>query len=302
MDLQFVRAEASAAAAARGRGLVCGLTESFALVGHTARKWPHPRIVRWLGSCCVPPVPMIERAIRKLARRCGLNLPFRGVVCAEQVRTIYIEPDWHARITVKKTLVFLEQPGERDLYDTYSVGHGERLEQLAYDSPDAMQVAREDRKDGSVVIYWQPRVDIIPYALYMHQDTWVPPTAYKQAAIFAEYRSDGRTGVAVTEIVTPMTFEAAVVFERPRWPRLTSERALVQYAMDRLDGSGDRPVITSDGKRLEWRIEGPKPGVPYVCVVFHQHGVAEWQERFKTATLLGRLTALVTRARRLLPV
>ncbi|MGH9311917.1 MAG: hypothetical protein ACRD09_10565 [Vicinamibacterales bacterium] len=244
---------------------------------------------------------MIERAFRKLARRCGIQLPFRGVVCAEQVRTIYIETDWRARITVKKTLVFLEPPGERDLFDTYSVGPGERLEHLAYDSPDAMQVAREDRKDGSVVIFWQPRAEIIPYALYTHQDTWVPPTMYKQAAIFAEYRGEGRTGAAVTEIVTPMTFEAAVVFERPRWPRLTSERTLVKYALDRLQENAERPSITPDGKRLEWRIEGPRAGASYLCVAFHEQGLLEWQERLSAATLAGRVTQLLSRAKRLLP-
>jgi hypothetical protein len=244
---------------------------------------------------------MVAGVLRNLARRVGVNLPFAGVVCAEQVRTIYIETDWRARITVKKTLVFLESPGERDLWDTYSAGPGERLETLAYDSPDGMQVAREDRKDGSVRIYWQPRMDIIPYALYTHQDTWVPPTMYKQAAIFSEYRGEARTGVVVTEIVTPMTFEAAVVFERPRWPRLTSVRALVQYALERLKETMDPPPISPDGKRLEWRIDGPRAGTSYLCVAFHQHGVSEWEERLKSATLAGRLTALVGRAKRLLP-
>jgi hypothetical protein len=244
---------------------------------------------------------MVARVVRDLARRCGIRLPFRGVVCAEQVRTIYIETDWRARITNKKTLVFLDAPGERDLWDTYSVGSGERLEHLAYDSPDGMQIAREDSKDGSVVIFWQPRSDIIPYALYTHQDTWVPPTLYKQAAIFAEYKSEGRTGVAVTEIVTPMTFEAAVVFQRPRWPRLTSERALVKYALDQIKENAERPSITPDGKRLEWRIEGPRSGVSYLCVAFHEQGVAEWEDRLKMATLAGRIGALVTRAKRLIP-
>jgi hypothetical protein len=244
---------------------------------------------------------MVAGIVRKVARRVGVNLPFSGVVCAEQVRTIYIETDWRARITVKKTLVFLEYPGERDLWDTYSAGPGERLDTLAYDSPDGMQVAREDRKDGTVVIYWQPRVDITPYALYTHQDSWVPPTMYKQAAIFAEYRGEARTGSVVTEIITPMTFEAAVVFERPRWPRLTSERALVEYALERLKESTDPPPISPDGKKLEWRIDGPRPGASYLCVAFHQHGVNEWEERLKTVTLAGRINALVGRAKRLLP-
>ena len=219
---------------------------------------------------------MVGEIVRKLPRRCGINLPFSGVVCAEQVRTIYIETDWRARITVKKTLVFLEYPGERDLSATYSTGPGERLDTLAYDSPDGMQVAREDRKDGTVVIYWQPRVDITPYAYACIRGFVGAADDYKQAAIFAEYRGEPRTGAVVTEILTPMTFEAAVVFERPRLALLTSERSLVQYALERLKESIDPPPISPDGKKLEWRIDGPRAGAGYLCVAFHQHGISEW--------------------------
>ena len=249
----------------------------------------------------LPACPYGRRNASESGQAVGVNLPFGGVVCAEQVRTIWIETDWRARVRSTRTLVFLEHPGERDLRDIYTAGPGLRFESLAYDSPDAIQVTREKRRDGSVLIYWQPRVHIMPFALYKHQDTWVPPTSHQQAAIFSEYRGEGKTGVVTTEIVTPLTFETAMVFERPRWPMLTSELALVKYAFKHLEETRDPPPIAPDGKRLEWKINGPRRGARYVCVAFHEHGVSEWQEKLKSATLSGRLTALVGRAKRLLP-
>lgn len=237
---------------------------------------------------------MVTRLFRDLARRCRIEIPFGGVICPELVRTIWIENDWRARVSVKRQLVFLEHPGERDLRDIYPAGPGEDLDQLAYDSPDAIELSREKRRDGSLAVYWQPRGPITPYALYEHQDSWVPPTSHQQAAIFAEYRTEGKTGVVGTEIITPQTFETAVAFERPRWPRLTSDQALVKYAFKLLESNmGDRPTIANDGKRLEWTIVGPKARASYVCVAFHEGGVAEWQERMKNMTIFGRARRLV---------
>jgi hypothetical protein len=238
---------------------------------------------------------MVPRWFRDLARRCRIEIPFGGVVCPELVRTIWIETDWRARVSNKRTLVFLEHPGERDLRDIYTAGPGFDIERFAYDSPDALEVTREKRRDGSVVVYWQPRGPVTPFALYEHQDSWVPPTRHQQAAIFAEYRAEGKTGMVTTEIITPQTFETAIAFERPRWPLLTSDLALVKYAFKQLEANeGDRPEIAPDGKRLEWKIAGPRRGARYVCVAFHEHGVAEWQEKLKSLTIFGRARRMVT--------
>jgi hypothetical protein len=103
-----------------------------------------------------------------------------------------------------------------------------------------------------------------------------------------------RTGALVLEMLTPAAFETAVVFKRPRWPRLTSERSVMQHALRALDGnSGERPVISEHGRRLEWRMVGPKAGDRYICVVFHAHGVAQWQDRLKATSLAGRFRQMV---------
>jgi hypothetical protein len=242
---------------------------------------------------------MLTGWLRNGPRRLGIHLPFGGVICAEQVKSIWIDNDWRARITTKKTLVFLSEPSDGDLHDSYTLGEGQTLERVVYDSPDAVEITRERRRDDTVVIYWRPRGPITKYALYVHQDTWIPPTPYQQSAIFTEYRCEGRTGAFAAEIVTPLAFEMAVAFKRPRWPRLTNPRALVKYAMKFLEaGAADagaaRPAITNNSKRVEWRIVGPKPGDRYVCVAFHQHGLADWEERLREGTVLGRARKLVS--------
>jgi hypothetical protein len=103
-----------------------------------------------------------------------------------------------------------------------------------------------------------------------------------------------RTGSLVLEMITPAAFETAVVFRRPRWPRLNTEHRVIQYALRALERqAGEQPVITEHGRRLEWRMAGPRRGDRYICVVFHAHGVAQWQDRLKSMSLVGRLRALM---------
>jgi hypothetical protein len=236
--------------------------------------------------------------LRNALSRGGIRLPFGGVICAEHLKSIWIENDWRARVTTKRTLVFLSQPNDGDLCDSYTLGAGQTLERVVYESPDAVEISREQRRDDTVVVYWRPRGPITKYALYVHQDTWIPPTPYQNAAIFTEYRCEGKTGTFATEIVTPLAFETAVAFKRPRWPRLTNQRALVKYALKCLgneaETEAERPSITDNGKRVEWRVVGPKPGDRYVCVAFHRHGLADWEERLRDATVLGRAKKLVS--------
>lgn len=241
---------------------------------------------------------MLTGWLRNALSRWGIHLPFGGVICAEHVKSVWIENDWRARVTTKRTLIFLSQPSDGDLRDSYTLATGQTLERVVYESPDALEITRAQQRDDTVVIYWRPRGPITKYALYVHEDTWIPPTPYQQAAIFTEYRCEGKTGAFAAEIVTPLAFETAVAFKRPRWPRLSNQRALVKYALKCLEtgaeSSAPRPAITNNSTRVEWRIVGPKPGDRYVCVAFHQHGMADWQERLRDATVLGRARKLVS--------
>ena len=60
---------------------------------------------------------------------------------------------------------------------------------------------------------------------------------------------DKRTGHFLCELITPQMFEAAVVFERPRWPLLNTERRVMRYALKQIEAGGGRPSICDNGRR-----------------------------------------------------
>jgi len=231
---------------------------------------------------------MIKRSLRHVLRRCGFVMPFREMICTDDVKTVCFGPEMRAKVTVRRMLVFLDVPERGDLYDTIPVEAGTDAKDAFYSSPDAVEISRE-RRGTDVLVRWRPKTPIIPYGIYMHEYVWNPPGTQQGAALYTEIRSEMRTGLLVLEMLTPGTFETAVVFRRPRWPRLASERRLIKYALRQLDAAAERPRITDGGKRLEWKRPGPKAGECYICVAFHAYGVAQWQERLKATSFVGRL-------------
>lgn len=231
---------------------------------------------------------MIKRSLRRVLRRCGIDIPFRQMICTDDVKSVCIGSEMGAKVTVRRMLVFLDLPETGDLHDTIPVEAGTDPKSAFYASPDAVEIGRE-RRGSAVLVRWRPRSLIIPYGIYMHEYVWHPPGTYGGPALYTEIPCDMRTGMLVFEMLTPGTFQTAIVFRRPRWPRLTTERSLVKYALRRLDAAGERPVITDAGKRLEWKLAGPKVGDRYICVAFHANGVAQWQERLRATSFVGRL-------------
>ena len=232
---------------------------------------------------------MIERWLRRALRSCGLDLPFPHVICPEDVKTIAFGRDSGAKVTVQRTLVFLEAPEAGDLHDTILEPGGAGA---LYASPDALEISRKPR-GRTTLVSWRPRAAVTPFALYSHEFSWNASGSYGDPAVYAEVTCELRTGVLVLEMLTPGTFETAIVFKRPRWPRLSSDRSVIKYVMTQLDQKNERPVIADYGKRLQWRIMGPKVGDKYICVAFHQYGVAQAQGRLKETSFLGRLRHLV---------
>lgn len=232
------------------------------------------------------------RWIRRVLKRCGIALPFSGVICPEQIKTIAIDADWRAQISVRQTLVFLTPPDAGDLHDTCAIAPGTPLEDFRLSSPDASETGRHKRGRDHVVIDWSPRGRVVPYALYDHQYTWSPAGLHAQPAFCSEFRCEMRTGTFVLEILAPAPFEAAVVFERPRWPRLNTERRLMKYALKQLEGEVDRAATVEQG-RVEWKILEPRIGARYICVAFQFNGIALWQDRLKRESLVGRVRQLI---------
>lgn len=232
------------------------------------------------------------RWIRRGLKRCGIALPFSSVICAEHIKSICVDPEWRAQINVRQTLVFLDVPETGDLHDSCVIAPGTPLEDFLRRSPDSAETHRRKRGRDQVVVDWVPRARVIPYALYDHQYSWSPAGSHAQPAFCSEFQCEMRTGTFVLEIVAPGAFEAAVMFERPRWPRLNTERRLMKYALKQLEGDAQH-ASTVDQGRVEWKILEPQIGTKYICVAFQFNGIALWQDRLKKASLVGRVRQLI---------
>lgn len=237
---------------------------------------------------------MFARAIRSALRRIGIRLPFNGVICPEWNKTICIEGDWRARVITTRTLVFTEPPRPGDLSDPFPIEPGAPLEILFYDSPDATEVSRKKRDPHTLVISWLPNAPVTRYALYRHEDTWVHPVSHKRSAIAAHYRCEMKTGAFGIEFITPGLFESGVAFRPPRWKRLRTERSLMKHALAQLqDPAAARPQIEDGGRRAGWRVDGPRLGDTFIFVLFHEHGVVEWERLIQESSLSGRAKRLI---------
>jgi len=232
--------------------------------------------------------------IRPALRTCGIPLVPASVICPEHNKTVTIERDGRARVDVRETLVFLHQPHSGDLSDTCTIDAQSPLTSFIRQSPDAIDVRQSLQGKGAVAVEWKPKDAVVPYALYDHQYSWFAPGSHSQPALFAEYQCDKKTGNFVLEMITTQGFETAVAFPRPGWLHMRSERTLIKFALKQLEAeSAQRPTISDTGEVMQWRIVGPKLGSRHVCVVFHRHGVALWQEELKKGTLLSRINQLM---------
>ena len=233
--------------------------------------------------------------LKRLLRRCGIKLPFSDVICAEHVKSIVIGPDGRAKVTVQEKLVFLNPPALGDLHDTCTVDQETTFENFILQSPDSVEGGRRRLGSSTFIIDWLPKAAVTRYGLYEHEYSWFPAGSHLQPALFADYTCETKTGNFLCEMITPQAFEAAVVFERPRWQRLNTERKIVRYALKQIEAGRGGPSICDNGARMEWRIAEPKIGARYMCVAFHQNGMLLWNDDFAKNSFGGRMRRLVGR-------
>ena len=238
---------------------------------------------------------MLKRVMKRLLQRCGIRPRFADVICAEHAKSICIGPDGRAKVTVREKLVFLGQPEVGDLHDTCLVDGETTFDNFIRHSPDSVEAGRRRIKSMAFVIDWMPKSAVTRYALYEHEYSWFPQASQLQPALLADYMCQSKTGNFLCEVITPQSFEAAVVFERPRWPFLNSERRLMEYALKQIEAGGGTPTIADNGQRIEWRIAGPKIGAHYMCVAFHQNGMLLWSDTIQKTSFAGRIRRLVSR-------
>lgn len=234
---------------------------------------------------------MIRRWIRAASARVGIRLPFAGVICVHGTQTVSIDGEGQPDINFRKLLVFLEPPSAGDLRDVYALGTATSSSGTIYVSPDAVEVSRQEAEPGRQIISWLPRGSIVLNALYEHQYGWRPSTRFDDTAVCVEYECNMRTGIFTIELASPRTFDAAVLFERPRWPFRLTERRIVRTALQRLKappGSGPAPRIVNEGTRIVGEVDGPRVGSRYFLVAFGPCGIADCEEWLARTSLRGR--------------
>jgi hypothetical protein len=227
------------------------------------------------------------RWLRRKLRPYGLELPFTSQICPEHLKVIRVDANGRAEVTVRRSLVFLSVPEPGDLRDVIPVDP-EDPESTIHGSPDAREIGRR-RSGAGTCVYWTPNRPVVPYALYVHEHSWSSPGLPGQAALYTELRCDVRTGIISLQLSAPVRVEAAVAFKRPRWRRIATERSLVKYALTQLESNDGQAVIADDGQTVEWTLAGPAVGDRYLCVVFTEDGVRQWQARLEETSIARRL-------------
>jgi hypothetical protein len=230
----------------------------------------------------------LRRWLRTTLKRIGIHRPFPGVICVEGMQAIVIDEEWRASITVKRRLVFTEPPSAGDLCDTYALGLNRPIGSVFYTSPDAVELGREQRVPGRLLLYWWPKESPPLYTLHEHEHVWRSTNPFDAPALCLEHACDMRTGVFSLECVAPAPFDAAVVFKRPRWPRRLSERTTIQLALQRLHDGRARALILDDGRRAKCEIRRANVGDRYLFVAFRQCGVADCERWLQETSILGR--------------
>ena len=238
---------------------------------------------------------MLKRLVRRSLQRCGIRLPFSGFICAEHMKSICIGPEGRAKVTVQEKLVFLDIPEAGDLHDTCPVDQETTFENFVRHSPDSVEGGRRRAGTAAFVVDWMPKSAVTRYALYEHEYSWLPVGSQLQPALYTEYICDAKTGQFLCELITPQAFEAAVIFERPRWPLLNTERRVMRYALKQIEAGGGLPSICDNGQRIEWRIAEPTVGKRYMCVAFHQNGMLLWNDKLQKSSFGGLIRRLVGR-------
>ena len=234
----------------------------------------------------------MTRWLRRSFRRCGLDVPFTRVVCPEEVKTISIDPQWRATTTVRRQMVFLEQPVDGDLRDIVPVAPGASGDSRVLASPDATDIGRRPFATGTCV-YWRPRQPIIEYAVYTHERSWIAPAHEVKDVLCTELICRGKVASLGIEIVAPASYETAVAFKLPWWHRLATERRLMTYALGQIDTSRSRPVISDARMRVSWKVSRPRVGERFICIAFTASGLAAWQHVLEKTSVRGRLRRLV---------
>ena len=235
--------------------------------------------------------------IRHTLRRFNIDLTFRGVVCPEETRTIAIDPQWRATTTIRRVMVFLNQPHDGDLVDIVPFDPGAGSATRLLESTDSTDIGRR-AMGKNTRIYWTPREPIVKYAIYTHERSWIAPADDVRDVLCTELICRHKVASMAIEILAPATYQTAVAFKRPRWHSLATERQQMKYALAQIEVSRQRPLIRDAGTRVAWKVSAPRIGERFVCIALTADGLAAWQQELNDSSIAGRLRRLLKGRRR----
>jgi hypothetical protein len=233
----------------------------------------------------------VTRWLRRSFRRVGIDVQFDRVVCPEELKTIAIDLQWRATVTLRRQMVFLEQPVEGDLRDVVPVLPRDGDSRLL-DSPDSIDIARRSLA-AHTRIYWMPREPITEYAVYTHERSWVMPAQDVKDVLCTELACGHRLATMAIEIIAPVAYETAVAFRLRWWHRLANERQLMKHALAQIEVSRTRPVIDETRTKVTWQIRRPRVGERFVCIALTSAGLTAWRQELEDTSLGGRLRRLL---------
>lgn len=200
-------------------------------------------------------------------------------VCTKHQKRINVSKDRTAWVTVKRTFVFLEQPSDDDLYDSYSIDPTLEIKSFQYHSEDAAEIGRRRTSLSGISIFWRPKSPIRPFVPYTHSDAWSPPVRYDQPAGFSSFVCTENVGEVDIRLDLPFDVEHVYLFRRPRWKKLNTDDSYMRYALKNADFRWGSADILSNRRVLTWRMYNPPVGRTYDCVFFEKGGLMYWRKR-----------------------
>lgn len=214
-------------------------------------------------------------------------------ICLEFQRETRIDADRNVAIKKSQRFVFLEAPGQDELWDIYSVSSEHSLDKFAYESMDSTEAKRQQRRHNRLAIFWKPRTPIVVNGEYLHEAAWSLHFKYDKPAFFSEFHCVAPTGKFIEIIESEHKIERALAFRKSRLTlgSSLSGAKLVQRAFQGLQDRMAQPRVVEGGCKVIWEIDNPDLGRDYVCVLFFEGGEDFWRKELQKtrASLLDRL-------------
>ncbi len=166
-----------------------------------------------LGIVAMPLVRWVRRP--DLFKLYGLSVHER-VVVVESQHAVSVCEDGTGSAEVRRNMLFLENPRHGDLRDIFELSEQLDLNDLVYESPDALEVSRRRISGQRVAIYWIPRALPGLTRLYQHSFRFTARTNFLDPGNYWELLVDMPIGAWRLDLRSRKPIVSALAFRGPR--------------------------------------------------------------------------------------